>query len=56
MEWLDSVLEIFDSMLDTKLKRHTVGGALLSVSLLFGGLAFTVITIKEDDESYGRKF
>lgn len=33
-------------------KRHITGGILLSVSMLFGGLAITVMTIKngEDDD------
>ncbi len=37
-----------------KRKRHIVGGIMISVSLLFGGLALTVMTItseeKDDDE------
>lgn len=36
-------------MLDSKRKRHILGGALVSVSLLFGGLAFTVLTLKTED-------
>lgn len=39
-----------DYMLDTGRKRHIVGGILLSVSALFGGLAFTVMTIKNEEE------
>ena len=35
---------------------HAVGGTLMSVLLLFGGLAFTVITLKLEDDNYGRKF
>lgn len=32
-------------------KRHVVGGVLMSVSLFFGGLAFTLMTVKgEPDE------
>lgn len=38
------------SMLDTKRKRHITGGILLSVSLLFGGLALTVMTIKNEED------
>ena len=34
-------------MLDTKRKRHIAGGIMLSASLLFGGLALTVVTIKD---------
>jgi len=37
--------------LDAKRKRHVVGGVLISVSFLFGGLALTVFTIKEDERS-----
>ena len=47
---------MIDHILDTKRKRHLAGGILLSVSLLFGGLAITVFTVdhkeknKEGDE------
>ena len=43
----------FISMVDyNKRKRHITGGILLSASLLFGGLAITVMTLKsEDDEN-----
>lgn len=37
-------------VLDTKRKRHIMGGILLSASMLFGGLALTVMTIKVDEE------
>lgn len=30
-------------------RRHIIGGVLLSTSLLFGGLAATVFTLKEGD-------
>jgi hypothetical protein len=42
------ILSMVDSVLDTKRKRHIIGGILLSASLFFGGLAFTVITIKTE--------
>ena len=52
-------LEVFVSMLDralgTKRKKHMAGGILLSASLLFAGLALTIITLKteeENDEKY----
>ena len=48
---MDSLENAF-LFLDTKRKRHMVGGILMSVSLFFGGLAFTMMTIKgEDNES-----
>lgn len=48
MGYFESFLIFVDSMLDSKRKRHITGGILLSASLLFGGLALSVMTIKED--------
>jgi hypothetical protein len=39
---------LVEETLDTKKKRHIVGGILMSVSLFFGGLAITVITINKE--------
>lgn len=49
---LDTIIAVIDDVLNTKRKRHITGGILLSVSLLFGGLALTVMSIKteEDDD------
>lgn len=47
MEGLENIIFILDQVLDTKRKRHITGGILLSVSMLFGGLALTVMTIKK---------
>ena len=52
MERLDSVIAIIDYTLNTKRKRHIVGGVLISISLLFSGLAFTVLTIKTEEGNY----
>lgn len=46
MEQIDALIFALDSLLDTSRKRHIVGGILLSASALFGGLAVTVLTIK----------
>ncbi len=43
-------ISMLDYVLNTKRKRHITGGVLLSVSLLFGGLAITAITLKTSDE------
>lgn len=48
MDFLDAFIFSLDNMLDTKRKRHTIGGILLSASALFGGLAVTVFTIKNE--------
>ncbi len=45
---------MLDHSLNTRKKRHIAGGVLMSISLLFGGLALTIMTIKteEKDEFY----
>lgn len=48
MDRLELVLELIDESLNTKRKRHIAGGILLSISLLFGGLAFTVMSLKTE--------
>lgn len=40
---------MLDETLNTRAKRHIAGGVLLSISLLFGGLAVTIMTIKTED-------
>lgn len=46
MDRLEEVLSTLDISLGTKRKRHLLGGILISVSLLFGGLAITVISLQ----------
>lgn len=50
MEGLDNIIEVIDYMLNTRRKRHIIGGILISMSALFGGLAITAITIKLEDD------
>lgn len=52
MERLERILSMLDRTLGTKKKRHIAGGILLSVSLLFGGLAFTVMTLKSEEKEH----
>lgn len=54
MGGLEEVISVLDYVLDTRRKRHIVGGILLSASMLFGGLAMTVMTIKNEGEDDGR--
>lgn len=49
MERLELLMVLIEETLDTKKKRHIVGGILMSVSLFFGGLAVTVITINREE-------
>lgn len=46
----EALINVLDYSLDTKSKRHIAGGILLSISLLFGGLAFTTLTIGMEKE------
>lgn len=52
MEGLENLISTLDYILDTPKKRHIIGGIMLSASLLFGGLALTVITIKNKEDHY----
>lgn len=52
MDRLEGILSVLDYALNTKKKRHIAGGILMSVSLLFGGLALTILTVKIDEEEY----
>ena len=56
MDRLEEIISILDHALNTKKKRHIAGGVLMSISLFFGGLAVTIITLKgeteEDDYEY----
>ena len=53
MERLEILVDLINETLDTKKKRHIVGGILMSISLFFGGLAITVITTnKEVEQDY----
>lgn len=55
MNRIESILYTFEQSVNTKKKRHIVGGILMSVSLLFCGLTFTVMTLKMEentDEKY----
>lgn len=49
---IERVLSVLDNMLDTGRKRHIAGDILLSISMLFGGLALTVMTTKMEMKAY----
>lgn len=49
MEGFANLISMMDYVLDTKRKRHITGGILLSAAFLFGGLAMTVISIKDEE-------
>lgn len=49
MDRLEAIVSMLDYSLNTKRKQHLAGGILMSISMLFGGLAITVITIKSEN-------
>jgi len=53
MERLERILFMLDNSISTNKRRHIAGGVLFSISLLFGGLAITVISLKiENQDEY----
>lgn len=52
----EEIVSMLDHSLNTKRKRHIAGGVLMSISLLFGGLALTILTIKSEEEQSEQKF
>ena len=50
MDRLNYIVSMLEITLGTKSKRHIMGGTLISVSLLFSGLALTVMTLKTEDK------
>ena len=52
MEGFANLVSMMDYVLDTKRKRHITGGLLLSAAMLFGGLAITVMSIKDEEDTY----
>ena len=51
MEKWEENLSILDDIFRSNKRRHITGGILISIALFFGGLAVTVITIKDNNES-----
>ena len=51
MDRLEYTISILNDTLNTKKKRHLVGGVLMSISLLFDGLALTVISLKMEEKN-----
>lgn len=49
MDMISEAVTVIYESIDTSKKKHITGGILLSLSLLFGCLAVTVLTIKEDE-------
>jgi hypothetical protein len=52
MNRLEAFLTMLDYSLGTPKKRHIAGGILLSISVLCGGLALTVMTLKTEENDF----
>ena len=52
MDRITGLMDMLDYIMETKRKRHVIGGLLLSVSMFFGGIAITVMTVKDKEDSY----
>ena len=54
MNRVEGIMVSLEYLLSNRRKRHIMGGALLSASLLFVGLAFTILSLRleegENDE------
>lgn len=48
----ETMVSMLDITINTKRKKHITGGLLMSISMLFGGLAFTVMTLKTEEPIY----
>lgn len=49
MEVFANLVSMMDFVVDTKRKRHITGGLLVSMAMLFGGLAITIMSAKEEN-------
>lgn len=52
MDGFANLVSMLDYAVNTRRKRHLTGGLLISAALLFGGLAITVMSTKDEEEDY----
>lgn len=50
MESIANLISMLDYVVDPKRKRHITGGLLLSAALLFGSMAITIMSIKDEED------
>lgn len=51
MNRLEGVMASLEYLLNNKRKRHIMGVILMSTSLLFAGLALTIISLKQEENN-----
>ena len=52
MERFANLVSMLDYAVNTRWKRHITGGLLISAALLFGGLAITVMSVRDEEDDY----
>ena len=52
MDRFANLLAMLDYAVNTRRKRHITGGLLISAALLFGGLAITVMSVRDEEDDY----
>ena len=52
MERFANLVSMLDYAVNTRRKRHIPGGLLISAALLFGGLAITVMSVRDEEDDY----
>lgn len=52
MEGFANLVSMLDYAVHTRRKRHITGGLLISAALLFGGLAITVMSVRDEEDEY----
>lgn len=50
MESIANLISMLDYVVDSKRKRHITGDLLLSAALLFGSMAITIMSIKDEED------
>ena len=50
MESIANLISMLDYVVDSKRKRHITGGLLLTAALLFGSMAITIMSIKDEED------
>lgn len=51
MEYAKRLISTIEHLINTKSKKHIVGGMLLSTSVFLGGLALTVMSTKIEENN-----
>ena len=51
MDYAKRLISTIEHLINTKSKKHIVGGILLSTSVFLGSLAITVISTKNEENS-----